>query len=145
MIYVILLVLTLVIALSLTVPKLFLIFESLRKKRDLYLWQQWNEALRVSGRQGRICRIQKIRQYASTGTKGYLVWYPGWGGETAFWIRGRWPVRNQYLVVEGRMGDGPHHSEPVYYVNHIHLSLPKYSYEGWCRHEERSIKELKDC
>lgn len=59
-----------------------------------------------------------IRQTAWTGLKGYATWLDS--GETgAIWIPAYWPKVEWFLAVYGSWGYGPHHDEPVFFVDKV--------------------------
>ena len=75
----------------------------------------------------RLGRLDNIRQRARTGTKGYITWLvgPDAGQRTAVWLPAVWPKRASLLLVDGAIGDGPHHIERVFYADHIAASFPR--------------------
>ena len=89
--------------------------------------------------------VTEIRQYARTGTKGWMEWVVYPSGQLrsldAVWAGGTRLDLGSMLVVDGRYGDGEHHQETVFFINHIKGWIDRRDYDGWVREEARRRRQ----
>ena len=94
----------------------------------------------------RIGVVTEIRQYARTGTKGWMEWVVYPSGQPrildAVWAGGARLDLESMLMVDGRYGDGEHHQETVFYINGIKGWIDRRDNDGWLREEARRRREL---
>jgi hypothetical protein len=105
--------------------------------RDKFLWQKWERAQEIVRKSpgARIGCIERVRQNARTGTKGYIRWHQESGTEP-IWVP-HYHAGRRFVIVRGNRGYGDHHGEQVFYVKEILCVLPGSAYRGWCRHNKR--------
>jgi len=129
-------------------------YPSRRRKRDEALWNKWNgiqEQLKNSPSLFRLCKINSIRQIASTGTKAFVTWYYGEPyGCNAIWVKGLQLYQGDFLFTKRNdscLGKGEHHEEQVLYINspnpyngsieELLDYLPGNAENCWKRHNKR--------
>jgi len=95
----------------------------LRERRDEKAWRQcyvWFEHADESPEYDELTTcsgwVVGIRQVARTGIKAYVRWNAT-KRRTGVWIKGCRFLPRGPIVVSGVLGYGPHHDEPVVYVN----------------------------